>query len=701
VRGPASPIYGPAKIGGYLNFNPKSARIEETGSYIEENTGALSYTTGSWDKSILTAEVGGPAELGGKPMGFYLYGELENSGSFYTNAPGVEQTLIQASFDVDLSDNVRIQFGGMYHDYAGAQNAGWNRLTQDLIDNGTYITGTPIPLDANGDGRISHQEFDVDGDDFANVNPFRWWADGTPNYQGTFEELIDTGFGFNGVTDPDLALLALQNVGTTKLDPSVTLIAPDDTLENQVSTLYFDVIIETEGGWQIKNQLFYESYENLNENAYGFSQFHDTYVIEEKLVLSRVFEGDSLTASIQFSPSIRFTDFVHGDDYTNEYFHRRDLTGPSTALDARLLATRIDDDYTEYYVGEYTDLGLAFLADLTWESGLSVLLGARYDSIDMESRQPAEKLLIANSNVFCSKDDFAAEVANPAQDGENCDDYVPSAEDDPSGTSWTFSVSYDIANSGIIPYVTLSEQATVIAGQGAELTTMNVLKGEAFDTSELTEYGIKGQILDNRLYFSLSNYEQERTDFSAQAIVTNQSVRTEGTEFEVRWSVNEALLVGLTWTNVEAVNLNSLENGKRFSFYGAEDVPNVSPDLFWGGQLIGNVSTDASGGRRAGFPENIWSAYGTYSFGNGVSVSASVADVDATPSGFSYSTILPAYTLVNMSIGWESDSWDMTLTGKNLTDERYFRANFPNLFGSAIVLPELPRHFVAKISYKF
>ena len=31
VRGPASPIYGPSKIGGYLNFNPKSARIEETG----------------------------------------------------------------------------------------------------------------------------------------------------------------------------------------------------------------------------------------------------------------------------------------------------------------------------------------------------------------------------------------------------------------------------------------------------------------------------------------------------------------------------------------------------------------------------------------------------------------------------------------------------------------------------------------------
>ena len=38
VRGPASPIYGPSKIGGYLNFEPKSARAE-TGQYLEKPAG--------------------------------------------------------------------------------------------------------------------------------------------------------------------------------------------------------------------------------------------------------------------------------------------------------------------------------------------------------------------------------------------------------------------------------------------------------------------------------------------------------------------------------------------------------------------------------------------------------------------------------------------------------------------------------------
>ena len=679
VRGPASPIYGPAKIGGYLNFNPKSARIEETGAYITENTGALSYTAGDWDKSILTAEIGGPGEIGGKPMGFYLYGELENSGSFYKNAPGVKQSLIQASFDVDLNETVQLQFGGMYHDFAGAQNAGWNRITQDLIDNGTYITGSPASLDLNGDGKISHQEFfgETDGVGFTNFNPFKFTPGGLkPGDTTTAEDL--------GLTDTGPMAL-VTGVGTTTLDPSLTLIALDDTLENQVTTLYFDIIMGLESGWEITNKLFYESYENLNENAYGFSQFHETYVIEEKLIIEKLFEGDSMRAIVQFSPSLRYTDFEHGDDYTNEYFHRRDLTGPSTALDARLLATRIHDDYTEYYIGDYMDLGVGFMTDLTWYSGLSVLAGIRYDSIDMESMQPLDKLLLASSNNFCL-------------DG-SCVDL--SADGDVSGTSWTFSVSYDIGETGLIPYVTLSEQATVIAGQGGELTVSNVASGEAFDTSELMEYGIKGQLLDDRLYFSLSIYEQERTDFSAQSIVTNQAVSTEGTEFEVRWSVNEQLLVGMTYTQVEATNLASVADGDRFSFIGAGDLPNISPALHFGGQYGGNVSVQASGGKRAGMPKNIFSAYGTYSFGNGFSLSASMADVDSVPSGFSNSITLPAYTLFNMSAGWESERWSVVVTGKNLTDELYFRSNFPNLFGSNIVLPELPRHFLAKVQYTF
>ncbi len=680
VRGPASPIYGPSKIGGYLNFNPKSARVESTGEYLEEPTGAMSFTFGRWDKSILTAEVGGPADILGQELGYYFYAELEDSGSYYDNT-STDQTLVQASFDMDLNDNLRIEFGGMYHDYEGNQVAGWNRLTQDLIDHGIYVTGQAQPLDTNGDGSISHQEFDTSGDGFTNLNPFRFDFIGdefflTPGSSETIDELE--------ILVGDLSALALVNVGTAKLSGSNVLVAADDRLENEVITLYFDITYTSGGGWEWKNQLFYEGYENLNENAYGFSQFHDSWVIEDKLIISKTFEGNSLTTSIQISPSIRFTDFEHGDDFTNEYFDRRDLTGPSTARDRRLLATRIDDDYTEYYIGDYLDLGIAVLADLTWDNGVSVLLGVRADTLDIESRQPVEKLLLASANNFCT-------------DG-SCINVK--ADDDFDGVSWTVSLSY-ASPIGLVPYFTASEQATVIAGQGAEISTANITSRGAFDISELIEVGIKGSFLNNSLYFALSYYEQERTDFSAQAIVTNQSTETEGVEVEVRWVVNENLLVTFGYSHIEVENLQTLNDGFRFSFIGADDLPNIAPELLFGGALGGFVSAEPSGGIRAGMPEEIYTATATYEFNNGISISGSVVDVDSVPSGFSNSVKLPSYTLFNLSLGYQTENWLFTVTGKNITDEEYFRSNFPNLFGTAIVLPELPRHYQARIQYRF
>ena len=138
-------------------------------------------------------------------------------------------------------------------------------------------------------------------------------------------------------------------------------------------TLYFDAILRTvDSGWEWTNQLFYEAYDNLNQVAYGFSQFHDTWVIEDRLVAANSWRTGGATVSLQLSPSLRYTNFEHGDDYTNEYFDRRDLTRPAGPLDTRLLATQIDDDYTEYYIGDYMDLGLAALADVTWDNGFNV-----------------------------------------------------------------------------------------------------------------------------------------------------------------------------------------------------------------------------------------------------------------------------------------------------------------------------------------
>jgi iron complex outermembrane receptor protein len=668
VRGPASPIYGPAKIGGYLNFNPKSASASR-GEYLENNAGALSYTAGSWDKSILTAEVGGPTSIGDKKGGFYLYGEVENSGSYYDNS-GTDQTVLQGSFNIDITDNLRFEMGGMHHQYDGNQVAGWNRLTQDLVDNGTYITGTAKPLDTDSDGLISHAEYGA-----VNIAGAAYFYPYAPAF-----------------TDADATeLMQLENTGTTTLKGNQTLVSPDDVLENTVDTLYFDVMYYTESGWEIKNQLFYEAYDNLNENAYGFSQMHDSSVIENKLIFANEFETETMIAKVQLSPSIRHTEFMHADDFTYEYFNRRDLTGPSTALDKRELSTRINDNFDNYDVGHYTDYGIAAMTDLTWDFGLNIVLGLRYDSIDVKTTTRGDLLL------------------NKVP--------VATAEDTFSGTSWNASISYKF-DFGLIPYITKAEQATIVAGQGAEIGYGQLIDDDgnsyngAFDTSTLTEYGIKGSFLDDSLYFALASYEQERTDFSAQAIVTNATTLNKGTELELRWVVDDQLVVTAGYTNMKVYNLTAWNNGdggSLFGFLGIEDLTSLTdPSLVFGGNPIGLtlIPSAADGGtiedaRKQGIPENIYTGTATYDFQNGFTVNASVIRADSTYSGFSKSVTLPAYTLVNAGISYSTETWSANLSIKNLTDEKYFRANFPDLFGSQIVLPELPTSYQAKFSYKF
>ncbi|MFT4768490.1 MAG: iron complex outermembrane receptor protein [Glaciecola sp.] len=654
VRGPASPIYGPSKIGGYLNFNPKSARAE-SGDYLTETTGALSYETGSWNRNVVTAEVGGPIN---DRMGYYIYGELEDSESFYDNSE-TKQNIVQASFDVDINDNLLIKFGGMYHDFDGNQVAGWNRLTQDLIDNGTYITGTASPLDFDGDGKISHQEYNSVG------------SDGTPPLSNF---VFRPEFVGNDSLNPAMALV---NPGTTQLDESNVLVDPNDTLDNQVLTLYLDFVYETDNGFSITNQLFYETIDNINENAYGFAQFGEVDVIEDKLVFAFEKDFGSMTANFQLSPSIRYTDFLRGQDFINEYFDRRDLSQSNAerdpSLDTRLLATQINADYSEYQSGDYTMYGLAFLGDFSFDNGIAVTLGIRQDYVEADVTTPVELLLFP-------------------------DGAIPEASDSEDLLSWSASINWT-TEFGLTPYFTIAEQATLIAGQVGDLPTAQVASGSWTDTSDLWEVGLKGSFLDDSLYFAVNYYEQERVDFNAQAIVTNPTSRTEGIEAELRWVVNQDLVVTGGWTNMEVIIVEAEVNGGQFGFYGADDIPQIDPTLVFGGQIIG-IPTSPDG-RRAGIPENIYTLTGTYSFNDNLAISGSVISVEETASGSSGAVILPSYTLLNAGIVYETESWTFQLNAKNLTDERYFRSNFPDLFGSQIVLPELTRNFQARVAYKF
>jgi iron complex outermembrane receptor protein len=243
----------------------------------------------------------------------------------------------------------------------------------------------------------------------------------------------------------------------------------------------------------------------------------------------------------------------------------------------------------------------------------------------------------------------------------------------------------------------------MVVGEGAEVLVSDVAGNSFIAASKLYEGGIKGTWLDDKLYGAVSIYKQNRTDHNVQSSVTNQSVETKGLEAEFRWAVDEHLLLTGAYTKTKVYNLTYLDAGVAFSFFGIEDLKNVTnPALYLGGQPLGLVPIAGRGdSRRAGIPANVLSGTATYAFDNGLAFAASASHVDSVWSGQSQVVRLPAYTLVDLSASYKAGNWLFRGVVKNATDARYYRANFTELFGSTIVLPEKPRSFQATVAYSF
>ena len=425
--------------------------------------------------------------------------------------------MLQATFNVDLGDRARLLWGGMYQDYDGNEVGGWNRLTQELVDRGTYVTGLAKPLDADGDGFVSHAEYDASN-----------------GGAGLFDFVVDpdsrTGasvFGADFALDP-------ATVGAARLDGDEVLVARGDVLRTEDVVLYADLHYAAGPRWEVTNKLYFERYDHLSEVAYGFAEFADSRVLEDQLIVTFSQDTGWGRLRVLVSPSVRRTEFEHANDFANEHFDRRDLTGPSTARDRRLLATRIDRDYSDYSVGSYTTYALAGLADLDWDNGLNAVLGVRQERIDLRSRQPAGR---TRSGV--------------AIDADDTEDVL----------SWTVSVSYRIAR-GWMPYATLAEQTTVVAGQGAEILPGNVALGQAVATSKLREVRREGglprrpAVRPGRLLRAGADRLQRaghrhQPGFPVGRVRGGTALAGDGADISLI----------AAYTDLEVVNLNTLANG--------------------------------------------------------------------------------------------------------------------------------------------
>ncbi len=156
IKGPPSPLYGMGQIGGYANLDPKSSRAK-TGKYLTDSNGYFQATHDTYNKNEAQFGLGQPFSIFEKPAGVYVVGLLEDSKTYIRGVPA-KQKFLQAATSVDNIGPIRVEFGGQMQNSITA-GAYMNRVTQELIDSGTYISGRPLAnLDLNGDGRVGYVE---------------------------------------------------------------------------------------------------------------------------------------------------------------------------------------------------------------------------------------------------------------------------------------------------------------------------------------------------------------------------------------------------------------------------------------------------------------------------------------------------------------------------------------------------------------
>ncbi len=655
VRGPASPIHGPSSIAGYLNFVPKTARAEE-GLFIDRTTGSATLTTGSWGRRQVEAEFGGPLTLMGKPSGYHLFGYWEDAESYYRYLPNNRQRMLQGSLVVDVTDSMWVETGFQYQRWRGAENTGWNRLTQDLVDNGTYLAGSPLlNLDTDGDGGIGHDEVRA-------VSPNNLLSIFTPYGSGI-------AF-FENDQEREALRLDPSTVELVQISPKDCLCSPDDDGGAKSYAFYFDVSANLESGLEVHQKLFIDYADRFILVSYGFSQAHKTKLVEERVefrLKDRAF--GPVQAEFSFSPSLRYYNTHAQQDFALEYFDRRDISKPPSPLDVRH-SSLSDPETNPFNRNTETDalnLGLAGLADFTL-GRLSLLIGWRYDHYDVSAE---------NAPTAFAFEEPGVKVSN--RQGETA-----------------FNASLSAAFGNFRPYATIARQPVVLGGQSGEIDIDNV-RTNPLNVSELKEVGIKYQGLDGALFAQLSYYQQQRKEYSAQT-GENLSLYGEGAEMEVRAALGKrlGLLLTATHANVERRPLTS-----RFIF-APPTITGLAPEDQYGGTVVTTLPAGDSRFRdRGAIPESVYGAGISYAFDWGATFNLVATRVSETYSGVARTVELPAYTLINASISYDWGLWKLRASVKNALDERYFQGNFPHLFGDVVLLPRLPRHWQFTVTRRF
>ena len=732
VKGPPSPIFGMGRIGGYMNLTPKAGRAK-SGAYLQDPQGFIEAVSGSWDHAEASFGIGGPLRLKEKNGGYYVYGMLEDSGS-WVEPVNVKQKILQAATSIDNAVGpFRAEFGGQYQN-SNTAGAYMNRTTQALIDSGTYVRGTPlVNLDSNGDGQIgfreTHLNSPVRGNVIAGNQPlsqrFNWPTDPATGQPAVF----DGSNGFAAVPGIPQTMLTYLNqhpevncaaanymrtlpaggpkpisgqlpvgfvlnpctVGTSQVDPRRG--AYEAEQDAQVSLAFFDLVYDPTPDFTVKNQLFYDRLETWKNSQLPYGETQSIWAIEDKITVTKRIPSDLLPEWLRVnslaSVNHRITSAWQGSGGGDFDFRNDIMAGDgSLIVNASFWNNRDNATYetgapkTTNLHSQYTETGVGMMFDVDIFRNTNVIIGGRYDwaSAEATDRDRFSETCTAASPCF-STDAVNGLVGMwlPAAHSESSD----------KGPSWSVSVSQQLPY-GLRPYATYANASIVLDGANNTLDRSTITAPGGFiGEAELKEVGFKASLFGGKVQVTTAGFEQVRTDVSnpldptASADVT--STKTRGVEAEIKWVPTRDLFMSAyavhqTVEYIFATTANIEMTGRQLGFQDILD-PVTGAVLYpaeafvYGGRLQVVLPTALRGQYLAknGNPETQLGLNTSYQVTKRLGVNLGANWFSEIPVTRIDAMDVPSAFILNVGAVWQADSWKLQFNGNNILDERYYR----------------------------
>jgi iron complex outermembrane receptor protein len=674
VRGPPSAIYGPGKVGGFLNFIPKSTASEN----VTRPSGQIEVTVGSYDKKNINGQFGSPFTLGTADGGVYAYAELEDSHSFYEGIHPRRQTG-ELSLRFDVPGGWRVSADALiYHSEGDVQTPGWNRLTPDLIKNGDYVTGRNTALSPSPG--VPYLTPDQASYGAFGPYPFNFTAVGAGLYA------VYTGAAPPGPPLPSFALDSAGAGGIARLSTRDVFVGPADFSNTFMPAVVLGVSKDMPGDATLRLQLFYNGLRNERFVSYGFPAWFrsDSYEARASYAFKLAGYGGALTADTIAGVAYRGFQGRDMQSYNSGVIalDRRDLVaGPSptdTLCDPLKQGVR-NDEVPNDCLGWETDIhstqsneGVFVTTDIGIVRRLDLLLSGRYDFYQVRS---------SNTGIL------PFEPAGPASASTG-------------DGSFSASLSYKLGW-GLMPYLTYARDAALEVQQAGDLNTTSIINGGWLSRSELSEAGLKFQLLNRTLVGAVDVYRQERTQIAGLNELT-QATRSTGFEFEVRYLATHNLSFTLSG-NTQHTEVIGPDHGIYYVPAYAVCANNRACELSsWGGTYLVFDFASSPLGHPGDYslstiPHSLVSLYGNYitdEHGWGKAGFTMGATYVSKTSGTIVGAVeYPAYTLVNTSLFYRKGPYEIDLALDNLLDTRYFTANSDAVYSSIAVIPGIGREW--------